>query len=567
MSFVDNIRNRGDAGRLSSISKGVRAETHAVQMSKALVQSEITAEATKMFSVGIDQIKTKLGFGRSSYGFGDGSKYPGGISGSGSGIFLNHAIVRQNARVAYHDSPQAKAIVDRYADTVADIGLKLDPTPIAGILGISQEEAELWGEDIAQRFDLFARDKGQHRSGRMTFYQTHRLYAISQQRDNDMFVRFFYSGERSLMSKLQFEFIDPNQIVSDGFTDTFSVGLNWHDGIERDSKGKETGYNIWFATPNGQIKTKKITARNARTGRINMIHGFSQDYVGQGRGYSRLAHAIQDFKQLADFQISQILKAISQSQISMYVKPSEDAPASNTFEDMINSNQAGPQTGNTSNPTSSGEVFEQSVRYCDVPEAANRQPGSIGVFNLQGGEDLKTFGDKTPPDSFDSFVGAFTSYLAASMSMPLEVLLMKFNANYSASRATLILFWRVAKIWREEMATDYLNPLYEMWLSEEIAAGRISAPGFSDPTMKRAWLHNTWIGAPQPNIDPKRTADADMAYATMGGTDLDRIARELNGSSGKSNRAKLARQYEELPPSPFNGNGNGNSKAEEKEDE
>ena len=130
---------------------------------------------------------------------------------------------------------------------------------------------------------------------------------------------------------------------------------------------------------------------------------------------------------------------------------------------------------------------------------------------------------------------------------------MKFGQNYSASRGALILFWGVVGIFREEMATDFLNEVYEAWLSEEIAAGRVNAAGFNDPVLKKAWLNCKWIGSPMPNIDPKRTADADKTYVEMGATNLDRVARNLNGSSGKANRQKLVRQYEELPTAPWNG--------------
>jgi len=131
--------------------------------------------------------------------------------------------------------------------------------------------------------------------------------------------------------------------------------------------------------------------------------------------------------------------------------------------------------------------------------------------------------------------------------MPVEVLQMQFRQNYSASRAALVLLWQVVELWRREMIADYLEPILEEWLAGEIAAGRISAPGWSDPRMRRAWLAGQWIGFPMPNIDPLKAAKAEREYASLGATTLDRIAHEYNGSSGKSNRAKLAREIEELP--------------------
>jgi hypothetical protein len=94
--------------------------------------------------------------------------------------------------------------------------------------------------------------------------------------------------------------------------------------------------------------------------------------------------------------------------------------------------------------------------------------------------------------------------------------------------------------------------VYEAWLDGEIALGRIVAPGWSDPFLRQAWLCNNWYGAPMPNIDPLRTAEADQKYAEIGATDLDRIAREHNGSSGKLNRAKITKQFKEIPDAPWN---------------
>jgi lambda family phage portal protein len=500
-----------------------------------------------------------------------GSKWPYGLSASGNTLTLNHFTMRQNARDAYHDNAEARAIVDRYADTVVDIGLMLEPTPKFEMLGITAEQAEKWSETVASAFDSWARSKKQHRAEQMTFYQAQRLYEIFQQRDNDIFVRLFYSASRNLLNPLQFSFIDPNQIRGYAFTSTYAQYSNV-DGINRDERGREKSYNIWYIKPGTQYNydSTTIPRKGAKSGRVFMLHGFAPEYAGQHRGYSRLAHALQDFENLTDFSSAHIKKAINQSNITMYTKPSQNNPASSPFEGVLTNHGAGPaveQFGSNPNPAVDAENVGdiQRVSYCPLPEATLATPGSVGVFNLEEGEDLRAFESSAPSESYDKFVDAFTSYLAASMSMPLEVLLMKFNQNYSASRGALLLFWRVAQIWREEMGADFLNPIYEQWLSEEIAAGRISAPGWSDPRMRSYWLTNRWIGAPMPNIDPLRTSKADKEYVEMGAQTLDRVARNLNGSSGKANRMKLSREFQELPPSPWAKNGNPNESRNEKD--
>lgn len=485
-----------------------------------------------------------------------GSGWRGGVAYSGSIRTIDHYTMRHNARNAYLETPQAKALTDRFADTVADIGLKLDATPKASILGLSQEELSDWAENVEARYDLWARSKRQHRSETMTWYQYHRLYQIEQQRDNDQFTRLYYSQDRNLLNPLQFEAIDADQIRGDSYTSTLG-GLASLDGIERDSRGRETFYNIWTQNPKtlGSVNVK-IPRVGPKSKRLFMLHGYMPEFAGQGRGFSRLGHAIQKFQNLTDFELSHIKKAIAQSMVSMTVKPSADKPASNFLENMATNfgiSAAGTVFDGGGDPGTAGDVTDvvPPVSCFSIPEGTVEVPGSMVVTNLNSGEELKPFEPKSPIDSYGEFVDAFTAHLTAASSMPIEVLLMRFNENYSASRATLILFWRIVQMFREEMAADLLNPTYEMWLSSEIAMGRISAPGWSDPILRAAWLCAKWVGSPMPNIDPLRTAKADEKYVELSAQTLDDVARNLNGSSGAANRAKNSRQFEALPDAPW----------------
>lgn len=482
-----------------------------------------------------------------------GAKYPYGLSNFGYSKLISNKRVRQNARQAFHDSPEAKAIITRFTDTIVDTGLKLESTPEAAILGISPEEAETWAKDVERRFNLWANSKNADRRKMRNFYQIQRLYQISQQRDNDVFVRFYYSKKKKVANKLQVSILDPNQIRGDSLTSTYTFS-SIKDGIVRNDKGEEVAYKIYvkdFKT--GESKEVEVPRIGRNSGRTMMVHAFCPEYAGQNRGYSRLEHVLQEFEEITDFKLSAIKKAISQSQLTMYVKPSNNNDASNPLEDLTSS-VSGPQTAGTSIEAAVQEADDLGplVSYDGIPEAEINVPGSIGVFNLKKGEDLKAFDAATNSEDFDKFIETYMSYISASIGIPNEVLLMKFGQNYSASRGALLLYWRVVLMWRAEMATDFLDPTYEAWLAEEIAAGRISAPGFQDPILKEAWLSNKWIGAPMPNIDPMRTAKAEMAYIEMGATSLDRVAREYNGSDGAANRRKLEREFEELPIAKWN---------------
>ncbi len=492
----------------------------------------------------IEQVvkKTMSHFGYSG-GFGSsnaGNKYRNGVS--TSSLYFNHRELRQKARVATNDNSIAKSIVERHADTVVGIGLKLSAAPKADILGISMDQAEAWASDVDARFDLWAKSQDQHLSGTMSFYQSQRMYGLAQQRDNDMFVRLHYSKEKQLLNPLLFQFLDPDQIRGDAFTMTYGAHAMGDDGIIRDSRGREIGYKVYVRdlTRKNQFKLVTIPAKS-KSGRIFMLHGFNAEYAGQGRGFSRLSHALQDLSDATDFGVATIRKAITQAIFALFVE-SDNGPAQNFTANSITA-AAGPRVDpvvGDSLTTGSSDINMRRMGEMGIEDEMG-----IVIGNLPEGQTIKSVVNNTPSASFESYMNTVQANIAASMSIPIEIVQMKFNANYSASRAALVLYWNIANIWRKEMATDYLQPIYKMWLSEEIAAGQITAPGWSDPIMRAAWLNSNWIGLPMPNIDPMREAKATEANVGMGLVTLEQAALNLNGSDAKANRAKLAKEIPE----------------------
>jgi capsid protein len=198
-----------------------------------------------------------------------------------------------------------------------------------------------------------------------------------------------------------------------------------------------------------------------------------------------------------------------------------------------------------------------------------KHPGSVGVFSLPGKQKLKPFPDTSPAAAFNTFVDSYVAYIAAANRQSVETVLMRFNQNYSASRATLILVWRIAEQARWELDYYVLGPVYEMWLSEEIAAGRVSAPGWADPRLRAAWSSHRFHGTGMPNIDPEKTAKAAKEYLSMGATTLEDVAIEYNDSDAEANRIKLKEEIpdlREIGPMPWSGSTESAAATEEKPD-
>lgn len=482
-------------------------------------------------------------------GFDGGGKWPYSLS--RQSLSLDHNKLRQGARLAMQDSPQGRAIVERKVDAISGTGIKLEPTPDITVLGITQEQAATWSTDIAARFDLWANDKKQHRAESMTYYQAQWLHSYFKERDNDVFIRLYYSPDRGLQNPLQFEFIDPDQIRGQAFTSSW--GFQPHeDGIERDSRGRETGFKVWVKDDNGNYKEVSIKKKGSKSGRIFMLHGFRPEYAGQGRGFTKLAPIIQDLENFTDFSAAHIKQAINQAQIVGWVVPSEGEDAQPIFDNKATAFGAGPAATNFSNDTDQENTTALEDFKCyDIPEATFSQPGSTWIQELTKGADIKLANPNSPATSYDRFHDAFLTSLSACSGTPLEVVQMKFGNSFSASRATLLLFQRIVEIEREDINADMNNPVKEMWMAGEIAAGRVSAPGWSDPRLRAAWLKCTWRGAPVPDIDPGKLAKARRDNLEIGVTNVEREAQQHTGMSALDNIGINNRIFKDYEPLPF----------------
>ena len=478
-----------------------------------------------------------------------GAKYPGGNSAPLGGITWNHWQARQQARDIVHDSPIAGALVYRWADSVVGSGLTVIPEPQFDILGITPEAADEWATARKEEFLQWCSSKKQHRAGTTTFLQAQHLIQVESERDNDYFVRLYYSPDKSLVNPLQFEVIDANQIRGDAITSTLLVG-RFSDGIERGPDGVERLFKIWRQADESSGGYEEVDIpKIGPGGKLNMIHGFQAEYAGQGRGLAPLSATLQEFEFIEDFQLAEVQKAVNHASINMVTENMQQAPG-NPF-DQLGVQAAGPSTIVAGSPGALAGVgatavsLQAQVNYAPIEEALIKQPG-ISVFGLNTGDKLIPFQSTSPNAEYGGFIDSNVSYLAARHSMPMSILKIMFGSNYSASRGEVVIFWRNVDMKRDRLDLDLIAPIYEMWLGGQIAAGKTSCPGWQDPVLRAAWLGHRVNGPPMPNIDPEKTAKADQLYLELGAQTAEDVSRNFNGSAFKSNVMRLAKEMEKL---------------------
>src|SRR5699024_8997637 len=116
--------------------------------------------------------------------------------------------------------------------------------------------------------------------------------------------------------------------------------------------------------------------------------------------------------------------------------------------------------------------------------------------------------------------------------LPFELLVQHFTSSYSASRAALLEAWKMFRMRRKWLTQQFCQPIYEEWLAEAVAKGRINAPGFfSDPAIRAAWSGAEWYGPSQGQLNPLMEANAAKVRIQEELSTREREAAEITGES------------------------------------
>ena len=100
---------------------------------------------------------------------------------------------------------------------------------------------------------------------------------------------------------------------------------------------------------------------------------------------------------------------------------------------------------------------------------------------------------------------------------------------------------------RQWMSDDFCKPIYEVWMTEAVARGRLSAPGFfTDPVIRAAYLGSEWLGPSQGQLDPVKEITAEILACSEGFSTHEQSTVKLNGGKWDSNIEQLQRETEKL---------------------
>lgn len=452
-------------------------------------------------------------------------------------IDYNNYTLRQRARMLYMAAPIAASAIKTNRTNTIGLGLKLNPKIDKDVLGITSERAEEWERNTKREFSLWANNKRAcDATGVNDFYAMQQLAFSSWLISGDVFaVRKEQEPTKDMPYSLRLHIIEADRVSTPGMLTGLSVSCTEgknpdnhnkiHDGVEVDSNGLIVAYHIRNTYP-FQITTsptewKRVLAYGEKTELPNVIHVMNSERPDQYRGVTYLAQIIEPLLQIRRYTESEITAALVESFFTAFVKTETDA-ADNPYNEVEE---------------------EGTVEASYDPNEYEMGPGQINVMNP--GEDIVLADPKRPASGFERFVHAICIQIGAALEIPVDLLLKEFNASYSASRAALLEAWKAFKMYREWFVSDFCRPVYRIWLSEAVARGRVSAPGFfTDPRVKEAWLGSEWVGPSQGQLDPVKEITAEIMAVEQGFSTNEDSTIRLNGGDWNANMNKLERENE-----------------------
>lgn len=449
-------------------------------------------------------------------------------------IDWNNATLRQRGRMLSMSTPIAKSAITTNRTNVIGMGLQLKAKIDSETLGLTPEQAAAWQRQTEAEFSLWADNKRAcDATGVNDFYAMQQLAFSSWLASGDSFVAIKQYDPTPLMPySLRLHIIEADRVRTPGvrwsmMTDgTAENGNKIFDGVEVDRNGAIAAYYVANTYP-GEIgsepeKFVRVEAYGKKTGLPNILQLMESERADQYRGVTYLAPVIEPLLQLRRYTDAELTAAGIESCFAAFVKTTAGA-ADNPFNEVGWGDAGGVPAG----------------------QEASRDPNEYelgaGTINfMEPGEDVVFADPKRPANGFDAFVSSVATQCGAALEIPKDLLMKAFNASYSASRAALLEAWKAFQMRRKWFTADFCRPVYEIWLSEAIARGRILAPGFfTDARTRKAYLGSEWIGPSQGMLDPTKEIDAEAMAIAHGFSTHEQSTIRLNGGQWQENITQL----------------------------
>ena len=434
---------------------------------------------------------------------------------------------RAQSRELARTSPIAVGAINTNVDRVVGTGLALSCQPDRDILGWTEEQAAQWKKHTQAEFSLWSDSAESDICNTLNFYEQQRLVLRSALESGDCFTNLPDGQPTSSQPyKLRLQVIEADRVGNEFGKADGAGGVS--GGIKFDANGRPVACFVYDKHPGAGYTSAghaNLYAGNfvdfvgSVSGRRRMLHHFNKLRPDQPRGTPYLAPITGLIKQLKRLSDAEVEAAVISAFFTVFI---EGAPGGDVA------------------PIFAGAEGADTV-------GDDIKLGQGAVVGLMAGEKPHFANPSRPNPNLDAFITSMLREVGMALGIPQELLSKQFNASYSASKAALLDAWVYFRNVRMWLARSFCQPVYETWLSEAVASGRIAAPGFfTDPLMRWAYTRAAWHGDSMGSINPK---DEVAAYTSAIDARLmtrERAVWELFGTDFDTDFPQMRREHGQL---------------------
>lgn len=430
---------------------------------------------------------------------------------------------RAESRALARSNAIAGSAINTNVQRVVGTGLALSAQPAVAVLGWTPERAQRWKAKVQAEFSLWADSTACDWTGEQNFFELQGLVMRAVLESGDCFSLLPQVGPSADMPHgLRVQVLEGDRVGNPlGVLDSADMA-----GGIRFGNGRPVAAHIYDRHPGAVVLQGKRLAGHEEalvgdSGRRRLLHHFRKLRPEQPRGIPYIAPIIEQLKQIGRYTDAEIAAAVISAYFTVFIETEGGHPA---------------------------PVFEGAGD--GVGDGSALDPIELGVgavVGLNKGEKPHFANPNRPNPNFDGFVLAVMRQIGMALGLPHELLMKQFNSSYSASKAALLDAWIYFRDVRTWLARSFCQPVYETWLAEAVASGRIEAPGFfRDPLLRWAYTRALWPGDSMGSINPKDEVAAYSAAIDARLVTRERAEWELFGTDFHETFAQKRAEHELL---------------------
>lgn len=455
----------------------------------------------------------------------DGSPYPGGFGQTKNYDYVDYWTLRTRSMQLFTENPFAKGMIRRLITNEIHTGLKPEVLPIPKYTGMTDDEAQEWGDDREIEFKLWS-DNPQicDLKKKQTFGKIQADCRRTALLSGDCLVTLTINKKTGLPLV---GLIDGRHIQT-FINATPRKGNTIVHGVEIDSKGRHVAF--WVRDETDPIKAKRIPAYGEKTGRkiAWLVYG-SENKLDDVRGEPILSSILYMLKDLDRGRNAELRAFVVNAMIPMFIKNGDGEIPTHVMDNGARRKGTVDETGSVG----TGAVESQGRKW----NFSEMMPGTVPQ-HLAKGEEPVSFNTQRPNANYSKFEEVIINACSWSLELPPEITRLLFQSNFSASRQANNELDIYLQKRNKENGDSICHPVYVEYLIQSALMRTISAQGlldsWRDPMRWKefgAWTYAVWVGISRPSVDILKEINAAEKGINAGIGDYDFWNRRITGQS------------------------------------